>query len=217
MQGKLKDETGNRFGMLVVESRAPSTEKQCAMWNCKCDCGGNIVVSGGALRSENNKSCGCMIKTSKYRTHGKTRSRAYSIWKMMKQRCCNPTTGTFKWYGGRGITVCQEWMRFENFYRDMGDPPEKYTLERIDVNGNYEISNCEWIPFSDQAKNTTRTVYVDVYGVRMTKANAAVLLGISEAAIRSRLKYSGSIYGKKRSTAYATKAVVDRWRGRDNA
>lgn len=93
-------------------------------------------------------------KSAEYNTkHGGYYTRSYTSWRKMKDRVCNPNHVHFKHYGGRGITVCEKWLKFEGFYEDMGDRPEGYSLERVDVNGNYEKDNCTWIPLVDQPKN----------------------------------------------------------------
>ena len=98
----------------------------------------------------------CRVKR-KTRTHGKTHTQVYKAWENMKSRCFCKNNPAFHHYGGRGITICQEWLIFENFHKDMGDPPDKYTLDRINVNGNYEKSNCRWATRSQQMRNTRST------------------------------------------------------------
>lgn len=96
--------------------------------------------------------------------HGKRTSRVYKIWQSMRERCNSPRNASYPRYGGRGISVCERWHAFENFYADMGDPPAGYSLERIDVNGNYEPSNCKWIPLGEQALNRTSTRFLTAFG-----------------------------------------------------
>lgn len=126
---------------------------------CLCDCGEETIVRLEYLRSGHTQSCGChRVATSAMLNlrHGCARGeRLYKTWAGMKQRCLNPNVKGFKYYGGRGIRVCEEWMEFEPFrdwalangYRD------DLTIERVDVNGDYKPSNCTWIPKSDQSKN----------------------------------------------------------------
>jgi hypothetical protein len=142
---------------------------------CKCDCG-NITPPKmlAKLKTGHPKSCGCLInkskandsniKTPRIKTinvnnpsrKGKTRmqhSFTYNSFRCMRDRCNNPKNNRYESYGGRGIKVCDEWGRFDNFLRDMGERPQGYTLDRIDVNGNYELSNCKWSTPKEQALN----------------------------------------------------------------
>lgn len=91
-------------------------------------------------------------------THHRYNTKEYLVWNSMKNRCLNPNSQFYKHYGGRGIVVCDEWLKFENFYADMGDAPRKYTLDRIDNDGNYEPKNCRWATQTEQLRNTRRNV-----------------------------------------------------------
>lgn len=128
------------------------------LWLCKCSCGKEVKSTANALLRGKTKSCGCYSaeQTSKrFLKHGgKAKNlKSYSIWKHMRQRCKNPKIKGYKNWGGRGITICERWEDFNNFYQDMGDCPPNFSIERIDVNGNYEPSNCKWIPWKEQWKN----------------------------------------------------------------
>jgi hypothetical protein len=120
-------------------------------------------------------------------THGKRGTKIYQIWIDMVRRCKNENRENYPNYGGRGITVCERWMKFENFYEDMGDPPPGMSIDRKDVNGNYEPENCRWASIKDQSLNTTRSKFVVVDGERMNVVTAAMRYGITATAIRLRL------------------------------
>lgn len=158
------DISGKRFGRLVALSPLPkSNKKRNIVWSCVCDCGESISVSSSQLVSGKTKSCGCLQKESIIKEstkHGHSRSGCasptYVSWSSMLTRCTNPKSSNFKHYGGRGILVCDRWKSFENFLADMGERPDGMSIDRIDVDGNYEPSNCKWSNQSEQAKNQRR-------------------------------------------------------------
>ena len=166
---RIKDLNGKTFGDLTVVKYAGYVDKfSRAMWVCQCSCGSQKTYAGSSLSYGAIVSCGCKkierAKTlsNKYLLiHGKTsggNSKIYRIWSNMMTRCNNPKSSNYKYYGGRGISVSEEWKNFSNFYCDMGDCPEGYTLDRIDVNGNYEKLNCRWADWKTQAANRRNNI-----------------------------------------------------------
>jgi hypothetical protein len=153
------------FSKLKVISEIEKREKGRIMWKCKCECGNQIVVDGGNLKSGKTKSCGCLRKKvtgDRKRKHGQTNTRFYKILEHIKSRCNNKKSHNYKYYGGRGIKVCNRWQKFENFSDDMLqsyiDHVEKYgekntTIDRIDNNGDYKKANCRWSTIQVQSKN----------------------------------------------------------------
>ncbi len=123
------------------------------------------------------------------KTHGMVGTTIYRSWYHMLQRCSNPNNEKFKNYGARGITVCEQWKKFENFYQDMG--PTWFvgaTIERKDVNGNYNTSNCTWILAADQWKNKTNSLIIDTPWGPMDAKHAAYKLGIRPPTLYTRIK-----------------------------
>ncbi len=151
-----KDMTGQRCGRLIVLSESGRDSVGNVLWLCQCDCGKQTITSGDKLRSGNTTSCGCYMMERRqvmHITHGKCHTRIYRIWQNMLQRCQNEKAAKWNIYGGRGITVCDSWKIFQNFYDDMGDPPDGTTLDRIDSNGNYCKENCRWATNDVQSRN----------------------------------------------------------------
>lgn len=189
---KVKDERRAKYGRLTVIDREGSNKDRHVSWLCQCECGENVIVLGKNLRNGDTKSCGCLmreINRKRFLTHGQARSSEYRSWSNMIQRCTNKNNNNYKDYGKRGIKVCKKWLIFENFFADMGKKPKGYTIERIDNNGNYNKENCEWIPRSEQPKNTRKCIPVTVNGIDFpTISMAACHFNIPYSRVRDRLK-----------------------------
>lgn len=162
---------GKRFGLLMVLPEAGRDGQGNVTWLCICDCGKETTVRGNHLISNITKSCGCLI--GKKETHGLSKSPEYHCWESIIQRCTNPNNSAFHNYGSRGITVCDRWLDFENFYADMGDRPEGLTIERVANDGDYEPSNCIWATRSTQQRNhrVSSKNKVGVTGISVNKEN----------------------------------------------
>jgi len=151
------DIAGHKYGRLLVVQQSNVKNSIKLKWECLCDCGNTVFVTSNDLRTQKTLSCGC-YKSEKTRAaktkHGYRHKKTYTVWSNMIARCTknNPN------YSNRGIKVCDEWLVFENFLKDMGECPDGLSIDRIDVNGNYELSNCRWATRKEQAQNTRRSV-----------------------------------------------------------
>jgi len=151
--------TGQRLGRLVVVRQVENRGKN-IRWECRCDCGNTRITSSSNLLVGDTKSCGCLQRDTVgalRRKHGLTGTPTHSSWKRMFERCTNPKRRDYRWYGGRGITICDRWMTFVNFLADMGMRPEGMTLDRIDNSKGYFLGNCRWATWSTQFTNMRRS------------------------------------------------------------
>lgn len=149
---------GKRFGTLLVLRRHGSDNHKKRTWFCRCDCGRTTISLGTNLVKPFRPTRSCRLCSYtrggiKHRQHGGSGTTEYVIWKNMRQRCTNPRTPAFEYYGGRGIEICKRWNKFENFLADMGPRPAGLSIERKNNSGNYEPSNCIWADKKTQAMN----------------------------------------------------------------
>jgi hypothetical protein len=184
--------TGQRFGRLIA--LGPVHQNGKLAWHCRCDCGQEKAVMGNHLRSGKTQSCGCLHR-EKLRTkginarHGMSQSRVYKLWRAMRKRCQDINAANYHRYGGRGISVCERWQSFENFYSDMGEPPsDQHSLDRIDNDGNYEPTNCQWATINEQAQNKSTTIQLTYTGETRTLREWSAISGISPELMRRRIR-----------------------------
>ena len=147
---------GQKFGRLTVMSKTNERKNKGVVWLCECECKSVVRATTIHLTSGWVKSCGCLRVdngASQFTKHGMYRTPTNITWMDMLQRCENPNAKNFKYYGKRGISVCQDWHNFENFIRDMGNRPSGRTLDRINNDGNYEKENCRWATSKEQSQN----------------------------------------------------------------
>ena len=150
---KFVDRTGLKYGRLTVVKRSGTDKLKKPLWECICGCGNTTFVNSTSLQTGNTTSCGCYLK-EKVTKHGGTGKSSYNTWRAMIRRCTNPHDKDYPRYGGKGVTVCPEWMDYAAFAKDMGEPVGDETLDRISVYGNYEPSNCRWAGVKTQNRNT---------------------------------------------------------------
>ena len=208
MMGKVKDLTGQKFGRLTVIKQSGFGDKnkhgsRYAKWLCKCDCGNYCERTTDILKkSRNDHSCGCLAKehlddmAKANTTHGMTGSRLYGCYKGMMSRCYRPKDIHYNAYGKRGITVCKEWKNKPKAFIEWAlanGYSDDLTIERIDVNGNYEPSNCTWIPMSEQYDNKRQNVTIEWNGERHNATYWSRVFGIPATTIRWRYKHGWSI------------------------
>jgi len=194
IMGKFESLDGRRFGRLVVISRSANGVCGAVRWNCLCDCGNTTTSFGAGLRAGRTTSCGCKNKErmsiigSLRETHGRSNTKEYDAFLHMHQRCYSKKSSQYKNYGGRGITVCERWHSFENFIHDIGDAPGKdYSVERVDVMGNYGPENCKWDTWKNQQRNRRNNRIVIVEGDKKTLAEWCELKGIDYSKAWARL------------------------------
>jgi len=180
---------GARFGRLTVVAKYCNSAKR-SLWECSCDCGGSKVVRESSLKTGNTKSCGCFHKEI-VTTHGDSRKTEslYATWKNMIKRCTNQSHKSWMNYGGRGITVCDEWLEYAKYKKDMGEKPFlKAQIDRIDNNKGYYKENCRWVSPKENCRNTRTNNLVTLAGVTKTIPEWSESTGILEVTIRTRLR-----------------------------
>lgn len=187
------DMTNKRFGRLVVIKPDKKNRHGDLYWLCKCDCGNIKSINGTKLRNGWTRSCGCLQKdwaSEKFSSHKMSDSSLYRIWENMKTRCYNPKSNRFYRYGGRGIKVCDEWLDFNNFveWALSNGYEEGLSIERKNINQNYEPNNCCWIPLKNQTQNRSNTVWITYQNQTMCMAEFSRIMKVSVNVIRNRIK-----------------------------
>lgn len=201
------DLLGKRFGRLLVVSKSDDRCSTGIKWNCVCDCGNTVCVPSLNLRCGDTKSCGCLQKevtSEKMKTHGATiggrRERLYKVWAGMLTRTRNPNASNYKYYGGRGISVCEDWLNYEIFREwalshgyNEGAEHGECTIDRIDDNGDYCPDNCRWVSAGVQANNQRSNKLIEHNGETHNIKEWSVILGINYSTMKKYISSGKSI------------------------
>jgi hypothetical protein len=188
---------GQRFHRLLVVANEPSSMGK-RHWRCVCDCGREAVVPTGHLRNGHTRSCGCLhdeATGNRARIHGKSGTPEFWIWCGIKKRCYEPRSTVFRYYGGRGIKVCDRWREsFAAFLEDMGPRPSPdHSIDRVDPNGDYRPENCRWATTIEQRRNCRSNRVLTHDGQSLCIAEWAERTGIRPRTISARLKLGWSV------------------------
>ncbi len=189
---RTKDRTNKQYTYWLVLSYAGRNKHRASMWFCRCNCGTERTVTGGALESGDSQSCGCRIVEHvlrDLRTHGGSYKREYNIWKNMRARCGRKSHRAYHNYGGRGVKVCERWREsFAAFLEDMGaSPTARHSIERIDNAKGYEPGNCQWATQAEQMRNTRRNRHLTHNGETLTITDWAARLGVVASSLFKRV------------------------------
>ena len=189
--------TGKRFGKLVVIKTAGKTKNGAYLWQCKCDCGNEIIANVGNLKNGHTKSCGCLrvdrCKTN-FTKHGLEHTRLYGIWSDMRLRCYDEKNIAYHRYGGRGITICDEWKNDVKAFYDWATAngyKDSLTIDRIDNDGNYCPENCRWATIKEQASNRRSNILVTHNGKTQTMKKWANEVGTPYKVVWARMQKLG--------------------------
>lgn len=193
------DLTGQQLGRLTVIERAGSDKRRNALWVCQCECGDKVIARACDLKSGHTTSCGCFKRERQLASatkHGGKKTRLYHIWEGMKSRCLNRAERSYKDYGGRGITVCEEWAQSFGAFRDWAlanGYRDDLTIDRIDNDGNYCPENCHWATKKEQGNNRRSNRKITHNGETHTLTQWAELIGIKRETLSQRLRNGWSV------------------------
>lgn len=194
------DLTGKRFGRLVVIERSPRSTSRLPRWICRCDCGVDHDTRASSLTSQCARSCGCLAREASTARNGKhwgsrdcttaTEKKLYSVWTGVRRRCLYPKTRQYPDYGGRGITICDEWAEYPAFkdWSLANGYEDGKSIDRIDVNGGYSPENCRWTGAREQARNRRNTRYVRVNGLTVRLQDLNEAMGVSHPVMLRKLR-----------------------------
>ena len=186
------DLTGLEYGRLSVVEVSHRDERGAVYWLCRCSCGTEKRVRANVLTSGRARSCGCLHREI-VTHHGMTKTRTFKSWESMWQRCGNPKAKSYEHYGGRGIRVCERWQSFQSFHEDMGERPEGMSLDRLNVDGDYEPGNCRWADKYQQQRNRVGTRTLALGDEVLTYPEWSERTGLPTNVIRWRVSRGWSV------------------------
>lgn len=212
-KSRLINITGQKFGRLTVGAFIGIDKNRASLWLCRCSCGKQVIIKGNSLITDHTKSCGCFMRevngqrmkdtlTTHAMASAKSRHPLYKKWGSMLTRCRNPKDHNFKKYGGRGIQVCERWLKFENFRDDMLQSYTEHakvfgasdtTIERLSPNGNYEPKNCRWATKREQAMNKRNTIFLEYLGQKQGLSEWARTFNIKPHTLMARIDMGWSV------------------------
>lgn len=196
---------GKKFGRLQVVRYCGIGKTKYAQWECLCDCGNFKIISSNHLVNRNTQSCGCLARENARKRllkHGGGREKICTIWRDIINRCCNLRDRQYKDYGGRGIKICDEWLNdfnsfkkwaLENGYKQepLKNGKNKWTIDRINNDGNYEPNNCRWVDIKTQSNNRRTNVRYKILGGEYTIPQIAQIVGINQRVLYTRIYNHG--------------------------
>lgn len=207
VRGNMIDLTGKIFNRLSVKKYVESDKRDRSRWLCKCDCGKENIIRGDSLIGNKIKSCGCLQKENIIelnKIHDRSSSIEYKIWQQTLQKCNNPKNSQFVNFKRLEITVCDRWLKFQNFYDDMGDrPSKKHVLSRINTSKGYFPDNCKWTTRTERNRTNKRNIFLTINEERKTISEWSEKLNIKSNKIRKRISRGWTpkeaVFGKSNS------------------
>lgn len=190
------DLTGRKFGRLKVIEFSHSKNRR-SYWLCLCSCGNKKAIRSDQLTGGRTKSCGCLnidkLKLGRNHSHGYSKTKLYAVYYAMRARCYSKTNKDFNRYGGRGIKICEEWLGKEGFltFRSwalQNGYKEGLSIDRIDVDGDYEPNNCRWVDFKTQSRNKSNNRKIKINGIEKCLIEWCESFGISRSTVKDRMR-----------------------------
>lgn len=194
----VKNLSGSKFGRLTVIGENGRSKQGSVIWLCQCECGNQVSVNSSYLMTNTTRSCGCLKKEesiNRFTTHGKSRTRLYITWSGMNQRCYDQNCKSYKSYGAKGVTICDEWKSFSSFQKwaEQCGYNDKATIDRKDSSGNYCPENCQWLSFQDNREKHRDSIMLSHNGEVHPLKTWCDKLGLPVNTVRRYYKENGKL------------------------